>query len=283
MVKSVLIADVDYRVEFTHRLSAEAEAEVRKKVALDLDLRLSSGQDGLSTIVGRDLIWGIRSDENLASFGLNLPSTGGLTESNNILSKTGSVEKIIFEQNRQKFPLEDVVASLNVQPLRQPSPMSCWATVYAMMKSWKEQKPISVTEAVSQLGAPWDDYYLSEKGLPGGEEKAFVKAIKMRSEPPANYGIEAYVEMLRERGPLWIITGDGISSHARLLIGIYGDWKAVGIDAYKKTVFEFIDPLTGTHRYESGLEFSENFEKEARFLVERKLDDVRFRDQILTF
>ena len=80
---------------------------------------------------------------------------------------------------------------------------------------------------------------------------------------------------------LWIITGDGISAYARLLVGIYGNSDAKGIRAYEETTFEFIDPLSGTYRYESGLDFSHKFEMEARWLVDGKFDDVELRDQIL--
>ena len=105
--------------------------------------------------------------------------------------------------------------------------------------------------------------------------------VGMESKAPANYTMKAYVQMLREHGPLWIITGDGISAHARLLVGVYGNSEAEGIKAYEETTFEFVDPLSGTYVYESGLDFARKFESEARWLVDGKLDDVELRDQIL--
>jgi len=133
------------------------------------------------------------------------------------------------------------------------------------------------------MGSPWDDFYVEDAGLPAGKERAFVQAAGMETKPPANYTIAAYVQMLREHGPAWVITGDGISAHARLLVGIYGDADAKGIDAYNMTTFEFIDPLSGIYRYETGLEFASRFEKEARWLVDGKFDDVELRDQILVW
>ena len=79
------------------------------------------------------------------------------------------------------------------------------------------------------------------------------------------------------------MTGDGISSHARVLVGLYGNVKAEGIAAYQESVFEFIDPLTGTWQYESGLDFSLSFEQEARWLVDGKFDDIELRHQVLFF
>ena len=101
--------------------------------------------------------------------------------------------------------------------------MSCWAAVYTMMKSWRNKKELSVNSVIAELGVPWDDYYLKEMGLPGGKENDFVNAMGMSSQPPANYDVNAYINMLRTYGPLWIITGDGLSAHARLFFGVYGN------------------------------------------------------------
>ena|ERR1700722_16561714 len=99
----------------------------------------------------------------------------------------------------------------------------------------------------------------------------------MELEPPANYTLTAYIEMLRSCGPLWIITGDGISAHARLLVGVYGKELTENANTYQNTLFEFIDPLSGTYEYESAMAFSEEFEREARVTT----DQVQLRWQIL--
>jgi len=282
MVKSVLIADVDYRVEFRRQLDTGTEADLKKQLALELDLRLASTQSGSNNLVGRNLIWGIREDARLAKAGLGLAATGGSGDEGAILGDKGAVQKIsLGEQKRRIFPPEAVAVSHQVHPLRQSSGMSCWATVYTMLKSWRENADLSVKAVVAGLGSPWDDYYLRETGLPGGMEREFVETTGLQSRPPANYTLPAYLEMLQLHGPLWIITGDGISAHARLLVGIYGNWKAEGIGAYQETLFEFIDPATGTYQYESALDFSRKFESEARWLVDGRFDELELRDQIL--
>ena len=43
--------------------------------------------------------------------------------------------------------------------LAQPSPMSCWATVYCMMRSWKDQTSYPIREAVLKVGTKWANYY----------------------------------------------------------------------------------------------------------------------------
>lgn len=281
MVKSVLIADVTYSLEFNRELESGTIADLKKRIALALDLRLGTGEDGANTLVGKNLIWGIREDPRLAKAGLGLPATGGIDNIPHILTGKGPITTISSEPKRRTFSQDETVVSFAVTPLQQSSTMSCWATVYTMMKSWKDKSLFPVPTMMTKLGTPWDDYYLKDTGLPAGKEKDFVKVAGLKTELPANYTIKSYVEMLKEHGPLWIITGDGISSHARLLVGIYGNSNAPGIKAYEETIFEFIDPLFGVYRYESGQEFSQKFESEARWLVDGKFDDVELRYQIL--
>lgn len=280
MIKSALIADIHYQIKFQNNIDNTTKAELQKKLALELDLRLKSNQMGGSYLVGQDLIWGVREDASLAMVGFELPSTGGTGSKKSVFNDNSSINKIV-SPDRSGFDLDNEVISYNISPLRQSSQMSCWATVYTMMKAWKDKKAYLVNQVVSNLGAPWDDYYVNDTGLPGGKEREFVNAIGMKSMPPANYTLEAYVDLLKNHGPIWIITGDGISSHARLLVGIYGNYKAEGIQAYEETTLEFIDPLLGSYSYINALKFMESFEKEARWLVDGKLDDIEFRDQIL--
>jgi len=140
--------------------------------------------------------------------------------------------------------------------------------------------PAVVTEVVRSLGEPYSNYYVSDRGLSGGQELAFVQAAGMIALPPASYPMTALADRLREYGPLWIIAGDGIRSHARLLVGIYGAPIVEKLEAYRSTIFEFIDPSTGTYVYESALDFMHAFEREAAYVVERE-DTTELRWQIL--
>lgn len=282
MIKSAYIADIYYEVDFKNELEAKTEAKIKKQLALELDLRISSSESEKVNIIGKNLIWGVREDLKLAKYGVTLPSTGGIN-STSIGFTAGSTISNIIEPSRRKFTEVDAIVSYNVKPLRQSSNMSCWAAVYTMIKSWKTEQFSSVSHEISKLGEPWVDYYLKDIGLPGGEEKAFVSDSGMISKPPANYTIEAYLKMLTDHGPIWIITGDGISSHAKLLIGVYGNYEGESIKSYEETIFEFIDPSIGDYQYVKAIDFVNNFESEARWLVEKKLDDIEFRDQIILF
>ena len=277
MIKSVLIADAYYEVKYKKHVETDQKAKIAKKLALELGLKLEAQQHATNAIVGKNLIWGIRDDSKLARIGIGLPSTGGTeTSETNIIpiSNLASEDNyqpdaIIFSAPRKN--LDDKVVSFDVNPIRQNSHMSCWATVYTMMKAWKENRDnLSLRDALSSLGEEWIDYYLFDKGLPGGLEKKFVRETGMLSRAPASYPLETYVEMMREHGPLWIITGDGLTSHAKLLVGIYGYETAPSINEYEDTTFEFIDPATGSYFYQSALDFTKNFEAEASWIVDKK-------------
>lgn len=272
MIKSVLMADVVYEFSFERNINSETELQVAKKFALEMGLRLDDSQGGSSRVVGRNLIWGVREDSGLAKLGLGLTSTGGSGDGVEVLADRGEVARITRAEPARSS-LEPIIKH-EVGPLRQTLPMGCWATVYAMMRSWREGSPIEVGDAVASLGEPWESYYLKDSGLPGGEEIAFVNSAGMIAKPPANYMLEAYVEMLEDFGPLWVVIGDGISSHALLLVGIYGDMA----NLYDDSSFEFVDPLTGGFRYFSGLNFAKIFEAEVRWIVDTDLDvDLRYQ------
>ena len=181
---------------------------------------------------------------------------------------------------RRKFPDSEILIKHDVVPRRQTSRNACWATVYSMMAAWRSGQPTEVSTAVRSLGEPFIQYYVSDNGLPGGHEIDFVRATGMDALPPASYPVTAFGRFLHEYGPLWIITGDGISSHARLLVGIYGEALVETPETYRDTVFELIDPSSGTYVYESALEFEHFFEREAVYIVGRE-DDVDLRWQIL--
>jgi hypothetical protein len=170
---------------------------------------------------------------------------------------------------------QSVIAYYEIKAIKQPSSMSCWATVYTMMLSWKNNTTLTLDSAVDRLGNPWKTYFYNDDGLPLGQERLFVSTAGLREEPPANYSIQGFINMLKNYGPLWIVTGNGISSHARLLIGINGD------GSYENSKFSFINPQTGKIETQDALDFFREFELEARFVIDRRLDDIPFRWQII--
>lgn len=142
--------------------------------------------------------------------------------------------------------------------LKQPKEMDCWITVFAMMYNWKNVTNRTVDQIADKLGDPWKIYYETNAGLPDGDEKKFMQKSGLYFEPPASYTLAAYVELLRQYGPLWIVTGGISGRHARLLIEIDGD----GI--YDHTNFVFIDPESGVDVSENAMRFFSKYEREAK-------------------
>jgi hypothetical protein len=172
---------------------------------------------------------------------------------------------------------------LEVPAIKQPSRMSCWATVYAMMRSWKAGRPVTIDAAIADLGAPFTTYLTEDRGLPGGQELKFVKAAGLRAKPPASYPLTMFRKLLRDNGPVWIVAGDGITSHARLLVGIYGTDDAEKLETYKGTTMEFIDPASGNYVYEPALKFFAVFERETAFIVDNRYDALDLRWQVISY
>jgi Papain-like cysteine protease AvrRpt2 len=143
-------------------------------------------------------------------------------------------------------------------PLKQKNDMACWITVATMMLCWRDTADYSVDSLAVKLGDPWKLYYELNTGLPAKMQGAFVKAIGLKAEPPANYLLLAYIKLLKDYGPLWIITGDEFGAHARMLYGIEGD------GSYDNSSFLFIDPFKGKTVKENSLVFFKEFEEEAR-------------------
>ncbi|KQS75961.1 papain-like cysteine protease family protein [Rhizobium sp. Leaf383] len=170
---------------------------------------------------------------------------------------------------------------LNVRPLKQPDEMSCWATVYTMMVSWKERRPVTIKEAVARLGEPYVGYLDRRTGLPAHSELEFVSAAGMSAQPPASYPLSFYRKLLRESGPLWVITGNGTVSHARLMTGIYSLNDQESFENYSRTIFEIIDPLTGETDFEMALPFLSDFEREAVVVEDRPWIDLRWQIIVL--
>ena len=80
---------------------------------------------------------------------------------------------------------------------------------------------------------------------------------------------------------LWITLGDGLNSHALLLVGVYGTSAQETTAAYNTAVFEFIDPMTGSYTYRPADEFMSEFEREAAIVVNDATDDIDLRWQII--
>ena len=283
MIKSALVADVSYIAKVINSGEGEISTELQDKLSTMLVSKISKVDNDQIELVGEQLIWGFRDDKLLARMGVGLPATGSIPDEDRQVFKPGKpIHQVkLNTQARLEIPDAYKFVRYDVAPLRQVGDMDCWATVYTMLVSWKNQRFYGVGEAMENLGDKYLDYWRKNQGLPGGEEKQFVAAANMAVLAPASYPMSTFVKLLEQNGPLWIISGDGISSHAQLLIGIFGRSLEEKYDNYETSIFELIDPATGLFKYMNGIEFTEQFESEARFLVDNDQDHIDMRWQIL--
>lgn len=134
----------------------------------------------------------------------------------------------------------------------QPSNMTCWATVGAMMMSWRDKVSYQIAAAMDICGSKWSTMFANNQGLPASEHPAFAAAAGMTTEPLMCFPAETWERMLRAHGPLAVVTAGPF--HARIMVGIVGDGTDTG------TKVDIIDPNGGTrYQMEFGA-FTQGFE-----------------------
>jgi hypothetical protein len=148
-----------------------------------------------------------------------------------------------------------------VPPLRQPTSMTCWATVTTMMVCWRQNQSMSIDTAIGGIGSQYLAKFQANQGLASAEKGPFLAAAGLVAEPPMCYSIEGWLQLLRTYGPLWVTTDEDPSKnfaiHARIMVGIEGDGTPEG------TSVRIVDPATGTEYSEDVPTFTRKFEEEA--------------------
>ncbi len=154
----------------------------------------------------------------------------------------------------------------------QPNTMACWATVYAMMRSWRSgQRFTNIRSAVATLGEPWLGYFDRNTGIPPSEGLRFERATGLIREPRMNLSPTGWESHLRQYGLMWVSGTVPGGIHDRILEGITGDETGGG------TQMHIMDPNGGTRYTETLSTFLVGFEGQAA--VEPFYDDY----QILHF
>ncbi len=179
----------------------------------------------------------------------------------------------------------DVPGVFNV--LAQPSSMACWATVFTMMKMWREQQSMSIETALGTVGQRWVDIYTANSGLPSADKPTFISSAGLVAEPPQSWSLQGWEQLLRNYGPIWVTTDEAAglpwAIHARIITGIYGDGTPEG------TKFKIIDPAGGRRYEESIATFIPKYEEEVirtghmRIQVVHWQADGRSQQQAISF
>jgi hypothetical protein len=105
--------------------------------------------------------------------------------------------------------------------IAQPADMTCWATVGTMMMSWHDQQSYTIDAAMAKRGSKWATRFANNQGLKVLDHAAFANDAGMTYEQLQCYPAEGWEEMLRDYGPLAVVTADPY--HARIMVGISGD------------------------------------------------------------
>jgi peptidoglycan hydrolase-like protein with peptidoglycan-binding domain len=142
--------------------------------------------------------------------------------------------------------------------LAQPSSMVCWATVHAMMRSWKFQASFGIREAAAAVDEKYGVMVDNNQGLPPAEFGPFIAAALMAVEPMMNLTIEGWVNLLRTNGLIWVGTlnsiGPGAGLHSRIIEAMSGDGSVDG------TRMHMMDPAGGRQYPETFRDFITKYE-----------------------
>lgn len=144
-----------------------------------------------------------------------------------------------------------------VPVVSQDKSMTCWAAATTMLLSWQQQQSMSIADIMAQIGQKYLDLYNDNKGLSASEKPAFAVAAGLLFEPPANYTIKGWEQLLRQYGPLWVTTASkNFAIHGRVMKGIVGDGTPDG------TQVHLIDPNGGREYSETFTDFVSSYERE---------------------
>ncbi len=142
--------------------------------------------------------------------------------------------------------------------LAQPTSMVCWATVHAMMRSWKLQASLGIRQAAAAVAEKYGVMVDNNQGLPSSEFGPFILSAQMMVQPMMNLTIEGWVTLLRTFGLIWVGTlnsiGPGAGLHSRIIEAMSGD------GTVDNTTMHIIDPDGGRQYQESFRVFIDKFE-----------------------
>lgn len=151
----------------------------------------------------------------------------------------------------------------DVYAVRQPTRNTCWATVAAIMYSWRNKRSSRIEDVLQLAGPKYVRLFRDDRGLTSADKPEFLNALGgLKSEAPQSYSVEAWAKLVRDYGALWVTSDEGrvgrFSIHARVVTELEGDGSSTG------TRFTLVDPADAQFHSESVSEFVAKFEKVAR-------------------
>lgn len=176
--------------------------------------------------------------------------------------------------------MADVNVSVNglVPSIAQPTPNTCWATAAAILYCWKTQTSSDIATILSTAAPRFLPMFQADQALPGSQKGDLLQSLGLTTEPPEDFAVDGWAQLLQTFGALWVTTNEGtqqnFSAHARILKGISGDGNP------DTTLMDIIDPGDGTEYSESVTDFSRKFDDVA---VADMGAGARFRPQVVHY
>lgn len=151
-----------------------------------------------------------------------------------------------------------------VPHIKQPKDNVCWATAATIMVSWKNNVLYNIENVVSMAGSIYLSRFQSNQGLDSQTEvPGFLNALGIITEPPMNYSLNEWQNLLQNNGPLWVNVLDDPNkpwaAHSVVLDGISGDFST-----NTGTYFHFVDPADGQGRPQDVETFINRYENISR-------------------
>lgn len=159
--------------------------------------------------------------------------------------------------NRERFTEMTYIVDGDFSILEQPSDNTCWATVYTMMKNWRNSSDESIPAAVAALPEPFPTLLDADEGMPPDQFETFVSGAGMSHSPMSNMGPEGWYKALKQHGLLWVGTLAAVGSnglHSRIVRGIYSDGSP------EQTIMLMVDPADGRQHNEDFNTFVAKYE-----------------------
>lgn len=142
--------------------------------------------------------------------------------------------------------------------IAQPSNLVCWATVYTMMRSWKDRRTYDIGEAVAKVGPLYRNLFDANNPLPAAAFAQFLQDAGLSHKPMLSMSLSQWIATVRSRGLLWIGTlnalGPGAVLHSRIIEGVMGDGSPGG------SFMRIIDPAGGRRYNETFATFQRKYE-----------------------
>jgi Papain-like cysteine protease AvrRpt2 len=165
-----------------------------------------------------------------------------------------------------------------VPAIAQPTPNTCWATAAAILYSWRTQSSSDIATILSAAAPRFLPMFQADQALPGREKGNLLQSLGLTTEPPEDFSVDGWAQLIQNNGALWVTTNEGagqnFSAHARILKGISGD-------GYPDTTFmDIIDPGDGSEYRESVTDFTRKFDEVA---IADMGAGVKFRPQVVHY